>query len=115
MRLWKITLLLLCLTLASSAWGRVFLRWNLADVPPADSLGVRDLVIPWDARSAALRESARKHGYHVYTEVPLKQASEAAEVATKSGLSGILLNPDQADATQVDEDLRTVRARYPKL
>src|SRR5581483_8962506 len=88
MRLWKITLLLLYLLLALSAWGRVFVRWSLADVPSAESLGVRELVVPSDARSAALMESARNHGYHVYTNVSLKQASEAAESVTKTGSAG---------------------------
>src|SRR5581483_46989 len=115
MRLWKITLLLLYLLLALSAWGRVFVRWSLADVPSAESLGVRELVVPSDARSAALMESARNHGYHVYTNVSLKQASEAAESVTKNGLSGIILDPGEADPAQVDESLRALRSRYPKI
>jgi len=68
----------------------VFLRWTYSEVPPAKTLGVNDLVVPWDGSATSLLESARKQGYAVYLEATAEQASAAAE-AGKNSAAGVLL------------------------
>src|SRR4029077_5092795 len=108
----KIILVLLCVLLSTSAWSSVFLRWTYSEVPPAKTLGVNDLVIPWDSGATSLLESARKQGYAAYLEAAPEQASAAAE-AGKNGAAGVLLKVAPSDQTNVDDVLRNLRSRYP--
>src|SRR2546423_13983505 len=78
MRIRKTVLLLLCISVSTSAWSRVFLRWTFADVPPPKTLGINDLVVSWNDDAPSLLESARKQGYQVYLEATPQQASAAA-------------------------------------
>ncbi|HTE91428.1 MAG TPA: hypothetical protein VK639_20940, partial [Terriglobales bacterium] len=107
-------MVLFCVVLSTSAWSRVFLRWTYSEVPPAKTLGVSDLVVPWDGGATSLLESARKQGYAVYLEATPEQASAAAQ-AGKNGTAGILLKVSPSDQTDIDTTLRTLRLRYPKL
>jgi hypothetical protein len=92
----------------------VFLRWTYSEIPPAKTLGVSDLVVPWDDGATSLLESARKQGYAVYFEAAPEQASAAAE-AGKNGAAGVLLKVSPSDQTNVDDVLRNLRSLYPKL
>jgi len=92
----------------------VFLRWTYSEVPPAKTLGVNDLVVPWDGSATSLLESARKQGYAVYLEATAEQASAAAE-AGKNSAAGVLLKVSPSEQTDIDTTVRTLRLRYPKL
>jgi hypothetical protein len=115
MRIRKTIFPLLCVLMVTPAWSRVFLRWEQATVPPAKTLGVYDLVIPWDAGPMPWLEEVRKQGYRVYTEVNLQRVSPAAEAGARSGLAGIVLEVAHAEQAQADETLRNLRSAYPKL
>ncbi|HEY7616591.1 MAG TPA: hypothetical protein VH744_07305 [Terriglobales bacterium] len=108
----KIILPLLCVLIAVPAWGRVLLRWTQTLVPPPETLGVSDLVVPFDA--TAVLENARRQGYHVYVETTLQNASTVAEVGNKEGLAGIILRVAHADADEADTVLQSLRSAYPK-
>src|SRR5882724_13217742 len=105
---------LLCVVLSTSAWSRVFLRWTYSEIPPAKTLGVSDLVVPWDGGATSLLESARKQGYAVYFEATPEQASAAAE-AGKNSAAGVLLKVSPSEEAGVDATLQNLRSLYPKL
>jgi hypothetical protein len=92
----------------------VFLRWTYSGVPPAKTLGVNDLVVPWDGSATSLLESARKQGYTVYLEATAEQASAASE-AGKNSAAGVLLKISPSEQADVDTVLRKLRSLYPKL
>ena len=92
----------------------MLLRWTYSQIPPAKTLGVNDLVVPWDSCATSLLESARKQGYHVYFEATPQQASAAAE-AGKDSAAGILLKVSPCEQADVDGALQTLRSLYPKL
>ena len=73
-------LTLILLLAATPAWSRVLLRWTQPSLPPPATMGVSDLVVPWD--DAALISNAHRQGYHVYAEVP---AGKAADMAAQRG------------------------------
>ena len=110
----KTILVLLCVLLSTSAWSRVLLRWTYSQIPPAKTLGVNDLVVPWDSRATSLLESARKQGYYVYLEATPEQAFAAAE-AGKNSAAGVLLKVSPSEQADVDTVLRNLRSLYPKL
>ena len=92
----------------------MLLRWTYSQVPPAKTLGVNDLVVPWDSGATSLLESARKQGYYVYLEATPEQASAAAE-AGKNSAAGVLLKVSPSEQADVDTVLRNLRSLYPKL
>lgn len=110
-RKWLLTLV--CLLAAAPGWSRVLLRWTQPSIPPAASMGIRDVVVSWDAES--LIKTARGQGYRVYVEVPVGKASEIIRSAEKSNLAGIVLNAGNSQADQIDGDLRRLRSAFPAL
>ncbi len=112
----KTALALVCL-LSAHGWGRVLLRWTQPSIPPSANMGVKDLVVPWDAET--LIKIARKQGYRVYAEVRMAGVS-GSPAPDKAGikarnLAGIVLNPSDSKPGQVDETLRQLRSAHPKL
>ena len=110
-RKWLLTLL--CLLAATPGWCRVLLRWTQPSIPPAASIGIREVVISWDAES--LVKAARGQGYRVYAEVPVGKAAEIIRSAGKSNLAGIVINAGNSKADQTDGDLRQLRSAFPSL
>src|SRR4029077_17233955 len=110
----KMLVLCLCLTISPLAWSTVFVRWSNATLPPANSLGVNDIVLDWNVPPALL-VTAQKQGYRVYVETPLKQAAAAANACAKTKCNGIILNVPEADAAGTEKSLASLRSAYPKL
>ncbi len=104
---------MICLLTATPGWCRVFLRWSQPSIPPPATLGVTELVVAWD--NAALIASARRQGYRVYAEVPAGKAANLAHSTAKSSLAGIIVNPGDAQPSQIDEELGQLRSAYPHL
>ena len=100
-----------------SSWARssVFIHSNLAELPAANLLGVRDVVFTWREDISPLVTAARKQGYRVYVETPLKQAKAAADEGTKGGWTGVILDIPDADNSESESRLRELRSAYPKL
>jgi hypothetical protein len=117
MRIWRGIgfLTLVGALLVPASLGKVYVRWTLSGVPPAKVLGVNELVIPWGDAAKSLVEAAKKHGYRVYLEATLEQASAAAEVGTRAGVAGIILQGGGSETGGVQESERKLRAAYPKL
>lgn len=111
---YRVALCLLALV-CTPAWSNVFVHWTSSALPPATALGLTDLVVSWDGEASPLLEAARRQGYRVYVEVPLKQAPAVAERAAQSGLAGIILNVRQSERAEVESVLPGLRSAHPKL
>jgi hypothetical protein len=110
----KISVFLFCLLLASPAWSNVFLRWTQSAVPPATSLGVTELVLPWNPDSLTFALTARKQGYHVYVQATAEQVPQLANAASSS-LAGVIVEIPAAQQSQADDTLQKLRSSYPNL
>jgi hypothetical protein len=118
MQLPKITVLCFLLVLAAApAQGRVFLQWTESAIPPAESMGVKQLVIRWAPGNLTLMETASKHGYQVFAETDPQRAAAAADSASKNGLAGIIVasNSDQPDQGTIGGLIQTLRRSHPGL
>jgi hypothetical protein len=102
-----------CLLAATPSWGKVFLRWTQSSLPPAATMGFKELVVSWDAE--ALIRNAHRQGYRVYAEVPVGKAADLARSAGKLDLAGVVLNPGDFRADQIEEDLHRLHSAYPTL
>ena len=101
--------------LSTSAWSGVFVHWTSSALPPANALGLSDLVVSWDGGPSPLLEAARKQGYHVYVEASLQQAKATAEKGAKNGLAGVILNVRQSERAEAENALPGLRSAHPKL
>src|ERR1700737_3807792 len=80
----KTVLSLICLLPATPVWSKVLVHWTQPSVPPAATMGIRELVISWN--SEALVRNAHGQGYHVYAEVPLAEVPATARATVKNEL-----------------------------
>jgi hypothetical protein len=106
----------LCILLSPFAWSTVYLQWNEATIPPASSLGVKEIVLSWESDSPpALLATARKQGYRVYVETPLKQATSAAKECAEKSCAGIILKVLESESAEAEKSMASLRSAYPKL
>ena len=115
MSLRNMVVLCLCVLFSSPAWSTVFVQWNDATLPPANSLGVNEIVVAWDGAPNALLATARKQGYRVYLETPLNQATSAAKGCAAGNCAGIILNVPESDSLETEKSIASLRSAYPKL
>ena len=111
----KAILLCLITLLSTSAWSEVYVRWTRSQLPPADALAFRDLVVSWNGASSPLAAEARKKGYRVYLESTLQQAEAAAIASEKDGLAGIILDSSSSDKALIDKAVAGLRSAHPKV
>jgi len=104
---------MVCLLAATPGWSKVLLRWTQSSIPAAATMGIKELVVSWDAE--ALIRNARRQGYRVYAEVPVGKAADMTRSTKKSDLAGIVLNPGDSQPGQIDEGLQQLRSAYPAL
>ncbi|MGH9470346.1 MAG: hypothetical protein ACRD1N_08405, partial [Terriglobia bacterium] len=93
----------LVLLLATPGWGRVFIRWTAPAIPPAQKLGVRNIVISWQGEPAGLLQMARREGYLVYVEVGSEQVKAAEQAGAKDGIAGVIVKSTQSSPESVSE------------
>jgi protein-tyrosine-phosphatase len=99
-----------------SAWSTVFVQWSYATLPPAGSLGVSEIVLAWEPGAPpALLATARKQGYRVYVETPLKQAIFAAKACARKSCAGIILKVLESESAETEKSIASLRSAYPKL
>jgi hypothetical protein len=104
----------ICVLYAAPSWARVFLEWTQNVVPPSKTLGINELVIPWEPKRLAVIQSARAQGYHVYIECNLEDATGLARSAARYGAAGIIVNPGDAQLASANRGVRKLRAAHPK-
>jgi hypothetical protein len=91
-------------------------QWSEATLPPASSLGVKEIAIAWEgASSAALLAAARKQGYRAYVETPLNQAASAAKGCAEKKCAGIILKVPESESAETEKSVASLRSAYPKL
>jgi hypothetical protein len=95
--------------------GEVLVRWTATELPPARTLGVTELVIPWNEDGKKLLEVARKQGYRVYVEARSDSLLAVAEALSKESIAGLILKIEPAESATAKEALEKVREKYPKL
>ena len=106
---------LFVLSLSIPASSGVLLHWSSSSVPPANALGVRDLVISWNDGAPPLLQEARKQGYRVYVETEVQQAGAVAEESMKFGAAGIVLTAPESQRAELNSALPRLRSAYPKV
>lgn len=110
------TIALLFLSLFSlPAWSGVFVHWSGSTMPPANALGMRDLVVSWSDGAVPLLREAHKRGYRVYVETELQQAAAVAEKVASLGAEGIVLNVPESNHAELARALPSLQAAYPNL
>ena len=113
----KRALILVLLLAATPGWSRVLLRWTQSSIPSAATMGIKELVVSWDAE--ALIRNARRQGYRIYVEVPVGKTADMPRSVRKSNLAGIVLNAGDSQfrqsSGQIEEGLRHLRAAYPGI
>jgi protein-tyrosine-phosphatase len=114
MKLYRAVLCLLLLSVSLPASSGVLLHWSSSAVPPAATLGMRDLVIAWNGGALPLLKEAHKQGYRVYVETQLPQAAAAAEQAGIAGAQGIILNIPESQRADLETALPHLQSAYPK-
>ena len=95
--------------------GEVLVRWTAKQLPPAHTLGVTELVIPWNEDGKKLLEAARKQGYRAYVEARSDSLLAVAEAVSKESVAGIILDIEPAQRTTAEQALKNIREKYPKL
>ena len=106
----------LCILFSPPAWATVFVQWNEATIPSASSLGVNELVLEWEGGAPPpLLATARKQGYRVYVETPLKQATSAAKECAEKSCAGIILKVPESESAETEKSIASLRSAYPKL
>ena len=101
--------------LAPAGSCEVLLRWTTNEVPPAKTLGVTAIVIPWNEDGRKLLPLAQKQGYRVYVEAGNDSLAAAAEAVSKESVAGIILKIEPAERTSAEKTLEKIRKMYPKL
>jgi hypothetical protein len=107
-------LIWLSVVLARASQGEVLLRWTAREMPAAKTLGVTEIVIPWNA-DGNLLEAARNEGYRVYVEATADSLVAVADRVSKEAVAGIILEIEPAKRTGVEEMVEKVRGAHPKL
>lgn len=115
MKIREAILVFVLLSLSIPASSGVLLRWSSSTVPPANELGMRDLVISWNDSALPLLKEAHKQGYRVFVETQLQQAAAAAEAVGKLGAAGIVLNVPESQRADLQSALPHLRSAYPSL
>ena len=112
----NVVALCLCILFSPSAWSTVFVQWSEATLPRASALGVNEIVLAWESgASPALLATARKQGYRVYLETPLKQATFAAKGCAEEKCAGIILKVPESESAEAEKSIAGLRSAYPKL
>ncbi len=99
---------------STSAWSNVLVHWTSSALPPAKELGLKDLVLSWNGSVSPLAKAARRQGYRVYVQVPLNQATAAADSGAISP-EGIILSVRQSERAELEKSLPKLRSAHPKL
>jgi hypothetical protein len=108
-------LVFLFFSLSIPGSSSVLVHWSSSTVPPANALGMRDLVISWNDRTLPLLNDAHRRGYRVYIETSLQQAAVVAEKVSKLGAEGIIVNVPQSQRAALESALPRLKSDYPKL
>ena len=97
------------------AAGKVLLRITEGALPPANSMGVNEVVLNWPLRDAASLAKLRALGFQVFLQAGSNELAAAAIAAEREGLAGIVVDQVDSDAATNTETFRSTKAAHPKL
>src|SRR6516164_6376146 len=108
-------LLCICVALPFSVRGEVRVRWTVGEMPSAETLGMSDIVIPWNEDAKSLLETARKQGYRCYVEATPVLLPTVAEALRNAAVAGIILRLAPGERAAAEGMLQNVQKTAPKL
>jgi hypothetical protein len=97
------------------AAGKLLLRITAGPLPPANSIGVNEVVLQWPVRDAASLATLRALGFHVFLEAGSNDLVAAANAAEGANLAGVIVEHTGSDAAANRETFRATKATHPKL
>ena len=116
MHIKRIILLCCSALICPLAWSSVFVTWTDAALPPASSLGVTEIVVPWQPSiRSGLLSTAKKQGYRVYVESSMKQAAPAAKACVDAGCAGVIVSIAASESTDASKYLANLRSAFAEL
>lgn len=108
-------LLWLCAVRAPASRGEVLVRWTTREVPSAKTMGVAEIVIPWNEEGKNLLEAAGKQGFRVYVEATAGSLATVAEAVATEGAAGIIVKIGPGESAIAAGTFEKVRKAYPKV
>jgi hypothetical protein len=108
-------LLCICMALPFSVRGEVRVRWTVGEMPSAETLGLSDIVIPWNEDAKSLLETARKQGYRCYVEATTASLPTVAEALRSTAVAGVILRLAPGERAAAQGVLQNVQNTAPKL
>jgi hypothetical protein len=97
------------------AAGKVLLRVRAGPLPPAEAIGVSDVVLNWPVHDAASLAKLRVLGFRVFLEAGSNDLAAAAIAAERASLVGVIVDHTGAAAAINNEMFRSAKAAHPKL
>jgi hypothetical protein len=110
-----LSLILGALLAPQLASARVFLRISGVELPPAQDLGVNNLVFAWPIADVSIVRKIQAQGYQVFVEAAPGDLSAAAEAAEKMKISGVILAMENVDGPGDKELFRRLATTHPGL
>lgn len=107
--------LLLCALLAPICGAQVKLRWTQKELPPAEKLGLNEIVIPWNDGEKASVASATRQGYRIYLQVDEQQSAAAAKLSRTQPIAGLVVKLAGPEKDSAEKSLAALQAAYRKL
>jgi hypothetical protein len=117
-RLVKSALLLLLLAsvlAAEPAFAKVLLRVSASALPPAEALGVSDIVLLWPVPDFSALRTAGASGYQVFFQTTPGDLSAASEGAERANAAGVILDAGNQGREEIPATLARARTEHPKL
>jgi len=97
------------------ASATVFLRISGVELPPAQDLGVKNLVFTWPIADVSVARKVQAQGYQVFLEAKPGDLSAAAETAEKMKIAGVILAMENVDGPGDKELFRRLTKAHPGL
>src|SRR5258708_18993037 len=88
--------LIVWLNVAPAA-GKVLLRVAAGPLPPANAIGVSEVVLHWPVRDAASFAKLRAIGFRVFLEAGSNHLAAATIVAERPDLAGVIIYTASSD------------------
>jgi hypothetical protein len=97
------------------ASATVFLRISGIELPPAQDIGVNNLVFTWPITDLSAVRKVQAQGYQVFLEAEDGNLVAVAETAEKMNIAGVILAMESVDGPADKERFRRLTTTHPGL
>jgi hypothetical protein len=97
------------------ASATVFLRISGIELPPAQDMGVNNLVFAWPITDVSAVRKVQVQGYQVFLEAAPGDLVAVAETAEKMNIAGVILAMENVDGPGDKEQFRRLTTAHPGL